>query len=58
MEEIIELVGEMSPYKRIILLIALLWVCIGITSFATTFGFILSGIVTIVLVAYVTKIFK
>jgi len=58
MGDLIELIGEMTPYKRIILLIILLWLCIGITAAVTGVGLILSGIVTIILVAYVTKAFK
>lgn len=58
MEELIDLISEISPYKRIILLIILLWVCIGITAMVTGFGLMLCGIVTIVLVGYLTKIMK
>jgi len=55
MEEILE---ELSPYKKVLLLIIIQWVCIGITAAVTGFGLILTGIVTIVLVAYLTKLIK
>jgi len=58
MEDLIELLSEISPYKKVMILIILLWVCIGITALTTGFGLMLSGIVTIVLVGYITKIIK
>jgi len=58
MENLIDLIIEMTPYEKIILLIIVLWLCIGITAALTSLGLILSGIVTIILVVYITKALK
>lgn len=58
MEDLIELIGAMTPYKRIIVLIIILWLCIGVTAAVTGLGLILSGMVTIILVGYITKVLK
>jgi hypothetical protein len=58
MEELFNAIAETSPYKKVLLLIALQWVCIGIATATTGFGLILTGLVTFILIAYITKIIK